>query len=92
MLARMNFASQLATNQRVALRERARSSGQSPESLVAFARGSLSLPDPPPPAVSAVLVEYVRAGGAWTGSEAQLLAKTAGLFHLLAGSGEFQLA
>jgi hypothetical protein len=32
----------------------------------------------------------VRAGGAWTGSDAQLLTKTAGVFHLLTGTGEYQ--
>jgi uncharacterized protein (DUF1800 family) len=89
-LARMNFASQLATNQRFALRDRARPSADSPEALVEFARGTLSLSEPDA-AVSATLIDYVRAGGAWTGSEAQLLTKTAGLFHLLTGSGEYQL-
>jgi hypothetical protein len=89
-LARMNFASQLATNQRFALRERARGAAESPEALLEFARGTLSLSDPAP-AVSSTLLDYVRAGGAWTGSDSQLLAKTAGLFHLLTGSGEYQL-
>ena len=36
-------------------------------------------------------VDYVRAGGQWTGSETQLLNKTGGLFHLMTGSGEYQL-
>ena len=39
LLARMNFASQLATNQRFALRERARGAAESPEALLEFARG-----------------------------------------------------
>ena len=34
------------------------------------------------------LLDYIRAGGAWTGSETQLLNKAGGLFHLLTGSGE----
>ena len=34
------------------------------------------------------LLDYVRAGGTWTGSDTQLLNKTGGLFHLLTGSGE----
>lgn len=89
-LSRMNFASQLATNQRFALRERARASASSPEALIAFVRGALSLSEPAP-AVSAALLDYVRAGGAWTGSDTQLLTKTAGVFHLLTGSGEYQL-
>ncbi len=89
-LARMNFASQLATNQRFALRERARPEGDTPEQLVAFVRSQLSL-GPAAADVSATLVDYVRAGTNWTGSEAQLLTKTAGLFHLMSGSGEYQL-
>ena len=40
--------------------------------------------------MTTALQDYVRAGGTWTGSEAQLLSKTGGLFHLLVGSGEFQ--
>ena len=37
------------------------------------------------------LLDYVRAGGAWTGSDAQLLTKAAGVAHLIAGSGAYQL-
>jgi uncharacterized protein (DUF1800 family) len=89
MLARMNFASQLATNQRVALRDLARPHRDTPEQLVDFAYASLSMPDPAPQEYQAAL-DYVRAGGAWTGSDTQLLAKSAGLFHLLAGSAGYQ--
>ncbi|HUF48194.1 MAG TPA: DUF1800 domain-containing protein [Vicinamibacterales bacterium] len=89
MLSRMNFASQLATNQRVALRDAARAHAATPEALVDFVHDTLTLPDPPPPHYQAAL-DYVRAGGAWTGSDAQLLARSAGLFHLLAGSAEYQ--
>jgi len=89
MLARMNFASQLATNQRVALRDLARPHRETPEKLVDFVYAALSMPEPAPQEYNAAL-EYVRAGGAWTGSDTQLLAKSAGLFHLLAGSGEYQ--
>ena len=89
MLARMNFAATLATNQRFALRDAARSSNASPESLVDFALGAFSMPTTASSARDPLL-EYVRAGGTWTGSEAQLLTKAGGLFHLLAGSGEFQ--
>jgi len=34
---------------------------------------------------------YLRATGAWTGSDAQLQSKSAGLVHLIAGSPEYQL-
>jgi len=89
MLARMNFASQLATNQKFALREAARPSKGSPQTLVNFAVDRLSLP-PLDSAVVTTLTDYVRAGGTWVGSEAQLLAKSGGVFHLLTGAGEYQ--
>jgi uncharacterized protein (DUF1800 family) len=90
MLARMNFASTLATNQRFELRTAAQSSKSSPESLVDFALGRLSVP-PLDSSVRTALVDYVRTGGAWTGSDTQVLNKAGGLFHLIAGSGQYQL-
>jgi uncharacterized protein (DUF1800 family) len=89
MLARMNFAALLATNQRFVLRDAARAAKASPDTLVDFAISTLSL-QPLDPGVRSTLVDYVNSGGAWTGSETQLLNKAGGLFHLLAGSGEFQ--
>jgi uncharacterized protein (DUF1800 family) len=89
MLSRMNFAAQLATNQRVALRDLGRPHGATPESLVEFVADALSSPAPAPE-VSAALVDYVRAGGTWTASDAQLLNKSGGLFHLMTSSGDFQ--
>ena len=49
----------------------------------------LALPTPEPPVYQA-LIDYVQTGGAWTGSDAQLLNKAGGLFHLLAGSAGYQ--
>ncbi|MEO8484545.1 MAG: DUF1800 family protein, partial [Acidobacteriota bacterium] len=89
MLARMNFAAQLATNQRFTLREAARPSRSSPDAMVDFAIGALSL-QPLDPEVREALLTYVNLGGAWTGSDAQLLNKSGGLFHLLMGAGEYQ--
>jgi len=89
MLARMNFASALATNQRFELRNASRPSKATPEQLYEFATARLTLSSIPAP-VRTALLDYIRAGGTWTGSEAQLLSKTGGLFHLLVGSGEFQ--
>jgi uncharacterized protein (DUF1800 family) len=89
MLARMNFAAQLVLNQRFALRDAARPAGSTPESLIDFVLNRLSLPDPAPQVYGA-LIGYVNAGGAWTGSDPQLLNKTGGLVHLLTGSGEYQ--
>jgi hypothetical protein len=89
MLARMNFASALATNQKFELQRAAQSQRASPERLVDFAVGSLGLPQLDP-SIYGALVQYVRAGSPWTGSDAQVLAKTAGLFHLLTGAGDYQ--
>lgn len=89
MLARMNFAAQLATNQRVNLRDQSRGHGSTPEALFEFALARLSLPAPAGDAAAAYL-DYLRAGAAWSGSDAQLLTKTAGLVHLMVGSGHYQ--
>ena len=89
MLARMNFASTLATNQRFELQRAAQPQRASPERLVDFAIGSLGLPTLDPKMYTA-LVAYVRAGSPWTGSDEQVLTKTAGLFHLLTGAGDYQ--
>ena len=89
MLARMNFAAALATNQRFELRTASKPYKQSPQVLIDYAIGRLSLPGVPTPVYNA-LVDYVRAGGTWTGSDAQLLTKSGGVFHLLTGSGEYQ--
>ena len=90
MLARMNFAAQLATNQRVNLRDISRAHGSSPEALFEFALSRVTLP-PPKGDVNAAYLDYLRAGASWTGSDSQLLTKTAGLFHLMVGSGDYQL-
>jgi uncharacterized protein (DUF1800 family) len=89
-LARRNFASALATNQKFALRESARGSGATASGLTSFFLDRLSLP-PLDPQVRTALGDYLNAGAGWTGSDAQLLVKSAGLVHLLVGSGEYQL-
>jgi uncharacterized protein (DUF1800 family) len=89
MLARMNFAAQVARTQKVALRDAARPAKGSPQALVGLALDQLSMPAVLPDDYN-TLIDYVRAGGAWTGSDAQLLSKSAGVFHLLTGSGAYQ--
>jgi uncharacterized protein (DUF1800 family) len=89
MLARMNFASQLATNQRVALRDAARAHNSSPDTLIAFVQDALQTPAPLTQETAA-LQAYVGTAGPWTGSDTQLLTKTPGLFHLVVGSAEYQ--
>lgn len=88
-LARMNFAAQLATNQRVNLRDAARSFGQTPQSTLSYVLDRLSaMPYDSGPYEE--LNSYLRAGGAWTGSDAQLLVKVPGLVHLVLGSPQYQ--
>jgi uncharacterized protein (DUF1800 family) len=89
MLARMNYASTLTSNQQFELLNVARAHRQTPETLLDFAIDRLSLPELHPEVRNALL-DYIRAGGTWTGDDAQLRVKTAGVFHLLAGSGDFQ--
>jgi uncharacterized protein (DUF1800 family) len=90
MLGRMNFAAQLATNQKFELRNAARGSVKSPEGLVAWALDRMTTPAFPADSYNA-LVDYARAGAAWTGSDTQLATKVSGVAHLIAGSGEYQL-
>jgi uncharacterized protein (DUF1800 family) len=90
MLARMNFAAQLATNQKFELRNAARGQVGSPENLVSWALDRMSTAPFSADSYNALL-DYVRAGGAWTGSDAQLATKASGLAHLIVGSGEYQI-
>jgi uncharacterized protein (DUF1800 family) len=90
MLARMNFASQLAGNQKFNLRDAFRGHAATADALVDAALERLS-PAEYEGAGHNALVEYVNAGGAWTGSDTQLTTKGSGLVHLIVGSGEYQL-
>lgn len=90
MLARMNFAAQLTNNQKVNLLSAARPSGKTPDALLAFVLDEL-VTAPLDTNVTNELNTYLRATGAWTGSDAQIQAKTAGLMHLVAGLPEYQL-
>jgi uncharacterized protein (DUF1800 family) len=90
MLGRMNFAAQLATNQKFELRNAVRGQVQSPEGLVSWVLDRMTAMSFPQDSYNA-LVDYARAGGAWTGSDTQLATKASGLAHLVAGSAEYQL-
>jgi hypothetical protein len=90
MLARMNFAAQLATNQKFNLRDLARREATTPEALVSFVLDRLT-PAEFGPSSHAALVDYARAGITWTGSDDQLATKASGLVHLVVGSGDYQL-
>jgi hypothetical protein len=90
MLARMNFAAQLATNQKFHIRDTYHGLGPTPDALVSEALDRLTPADMDDDSRQA-LVDYLNSGGAWTGTDTQLLTKAAGLMHLIAGSGEYQL-
>ena len=90
MLARMNFAAQLATNQKFELRNAARGEVKSPENLVSWALDRMTASPFASDSYSALL-DYARAGGAWTGTDTQLATKVSGVAHLIVGSGEYQL-
>src|SRR3954469_25637064 len=84
MLARLNFAATLASNQKFNVARAVKPSGQSADSVLAYFLNELSTPALDS-SVTAGLNGYLRATGAWTGSDAQLQNKSAGLVHLIAG-------
>jgi uncharacterized protein (DUF1800 family) len=90
MLARMNFASALAANQRFRAAAAAKTSAQTADSLLSWALDSL-ITAPLDRSVRDELANYLVATGTWTGTDAQLQAKVPGLLHLIAGSAEYQL-
>jgi uncharacterized protein (DUF1800 family) len=92
MLARMNFGASLAGNQRFNLATAVNNAGagRTAESLLSYVMDAL-VTAPLDSNVIAELSAYLRATGAWTGTDAQLQAKTPGLVHLLAGAPEYQL-
>ena len=90
MLARMNFAAQLASNQRFNLRDATSGSASTPEALVSFLLDRLTA-QPFTGVAGSALGDYARGGvTSWTGSDAQRLTKAAGLVHLIVGSGNYQ--
>lgn len=91
MLARMNFASVLAANQRFNLATAARSTSawKSPESLLKYVLEGLPRPEFDT-AVRGELLNYLRSTTPWTGSLAQLQVKLPGLVRLVANSAEYQ--
>ena len=88
MLSRMNFAATLSSSQRFNLREASRAYGRSPESLLAFFLDRLPLATLDSSAVRD-LSDFLRSAP-WTGSDAQLLVKAAGLVHIIIGMPQYQ--
>ena len=90
MLARMNFAATLAANQRFSLGRAVASSRTSPESLLEFFLFERLSPSPFDRVPFDELLAYVSTGTTWTGSDAQVNAKAAGLTRLVVGAAEYQ--
>jgi uncharacterized protein (DUF1800 family) len=92
MLARMNFASSLAGNQKFKLVTAVKDAGvgKTPEAMLAYF-GDQIVTAPQDSSIAAELNSYLHSTGAWTGSDAQLQAKASGLVHLIVGSPEYQL-
>jgi uncharacterized protein (DUF1800 family) len=89
MLARMNFASTLAANQKFLLASASKSSGQTARGFLAHFMSELASA-PIDGEVSNEWLTYLTATGAWTGNDTQLQSKAPGLVHLIAGSPEYQ--
>jgi hypothetical protein len=90
MLARTNFASTLATTQRVTLANALEENTQSPQALLTAMLTRVT-PAPLDPAPRQALLSYLTAGEAWSGSESQVSTRAAGLARLVVGSSEYQL-
>jgi uncharacterized protein (DUF1800 family) len=90
MLARMNFASNLIGRQRTEIARVASGQGPTPQALLSFYLDRLT-PAPFEPAAYEALLAYLRDGGQWTGTDAQLRVKAPGLIHVIVGSSEYQL-
>jgi uncharacterized protein (DUF1800 family) len=89
-LARASFASTLTTTQRANLAAALQDEGKTPQALLAAMLDRLT-PAPFDAAPQQAMLSYLVAGGPWTGSEAQLNTRAAGLARLLVGSSEYQL-
>jgi uncharacterized protein (DUF1800 family) len=90
MLARMNFAATLAANQRFNVGRAALSYRTSPESLLDYFAFEKLSPAPIDRTPYGELLAYLRTGGPWTGSDAQINMKAAGLVRLIVGTAEYQ--
>ena len=90
MLARMNFASTLAANQRFNLARSAMSFRAAPEALLDFFMFERLSPAQFDRQPYNELLTYLTTGEPWTGSDAQVGTKTVGLVRLIVGAAEYQ--
>ncbi len=88
MLARMNFGSTLAANQRFNLARDLQPHRQSPERVLEYMLARFRTM-PFPPVASTAMTDYLRST-TWTGNDGQLQQRIPGLTRLIVGSGEYQ--
>jgi len=88
MLARMNFSSTLAANQRFNLARDAQPYRQTPERVLEYALSRFRTMGFATTQTNS-MIEYLKST-AWTGSDAQLQQRIPGLTRLIVGSGEYQ--
>jgi uncharacterized protein (DUF1800 family) len=88
MLARMNYASTLAANQKFNLATASAGSKSTARSVVDYLLSRLTVDVGGD--VYNDLLAYAAAGVSWTGSDAQLQSKAPGVVHLILGSAEYQ--
>ena len=89
MLQRMNFSSMLAQNQRFNLARDAGAHRQSPDTVLRYMTGRFQT-IPFSSTASNAMLDYLRSGNGWTGTDAQLQTRIPGLTRLIVGSGEYQ--
>ncbi len=89
MLARSNLAADLAASQRPVWQSQAAAFAETPESLLSYVTDTLTV-RPLSAEDRTTLLDYLRAGGAWTGAPGQVAEKTTGLVHLITASGAYQ--
>ena len=87
-LERMNFAAALPLTSASNVADVATPYNRSPETLLAYMLDRCA--PPRSTTASTRTPRLCRAGGAWTGSATQVLAKAAGLAHLIGASSEYQ--
>jgi len=90
MLARSNFAATLASSQKSFLAVALQPEASSPQALMAAMLERVT-PAPFDSQPQQALLNYLVAGGAWTGNESQVSTRAAGLARLLVASSEYQL-
>ena len=91
MLSRMNFAATLMSNQKFNLGRELAPYRQSPDRVLDYILNHFTYA-PLTADVYNALLEYARGGGAWSGSDAQLRDKSAGVARLIVASSEYQFS